>query len=114
MQSYDNKKPCEYITYLDIYNAQLYNELMSWAIYIGFKWLNHIEIYKFCLNLIEENSSIGYILKVDLEYPDKIQELHNDYLLATEMLEISHNMLPDYCSNISNEYGIVLNLYKQK
>ena len=87
---------------------------MSWAIYIGFKWLNQIEIYKFCLNLIEENSSIGYILKVDLEYPDKIQELHNDYLLATEMLEISHNMLPDYWSNISNEYGIVLNLCKQK
>ena len=87
---------------------------MSWAIYIGFKWLNQIEIYKFCLNLIEENSSVGYILKVDLEYPDKIQELHNDYLLATEMLEISHNMLPDYWSNISNEYGIVLNLCKQK
>ena len=87
---------------------------MSWAIYIRFKWLNQIEIYKFCLNLIEENSSVGYILKVDLEYPDKIQELHNDYLLATEMLEISHNMLPDYWSNISNEYGIVLNLCKQK
>ena len=33
-------------------------------------------------------------------------KFHNDYPLAPEKLEISHNMLPKYCSNIANEYEI--------
>ena len=35
--------------------------------YSGFKWLNQKEISDFCLNSISENSSIGYILEVDLK-----------------------------------------------
>ena len=34
--------------------------------------------------------------------------MHNDYPLAPEKLEISHNMLSKYCSNIVNEYGITI------
>ena len=71
--------------------------------YGGFKWLNKEEIDKFDVNSIKENSSNKYILEVDLEYPD---ELHNDYPLAPEELEISHDMLSDYCSNIANKYKI--------
>ena len=37
---------------------------------------------------IEENSPIGYILEVDLNYPSEFQELHNDYPLASEKVEI--------------------------
>ena len=33
---------------------------------------------------INDKSSIGYFLEVDLEYPDELQELHNDYSLAPE------------------------------
>ena len=37
------------------------------------------------------------ILKVDLEYPDKLHELHNDYPLAPEKLAVSSDMLSKYC-----------------
>ena len=42
------------------------------------------------MNSIGENSSDGYILQVDLEYPDEMHKLHNYYPLAPEKFEISH------------------------
>ena len=110
MKYYDDKKPGKYITHS---NA---NDLYSLAVsqylpYNGYKWLNKKEIDKFCLNWIERNyieekSSIRYILKVDLEYPDELHEWHNDYPLALQKLKINHNRLWYYYSNIANEYGI--------
>ena len=58
------------------------------------------------MNSISENNSIGYILEVDLEYHSELHDLHNDYPLAPEKLEISQNVLSKYCFNIANEYGI--------
>ena len=97
-----NKK---YITYLDA------NNLYGWAMsqYLpcsGFKWLNQKEINDFCLNSVNENSSKGYIVEVGLEYSSELHELHNDYSLAPEKLEISQNILSKYCSNIANKYEI--------
>ena len=105
MKFYDEYKENEYIMYLDA------NNLYGWAMsqylpYSGFKWLIQKETYGFNINSIEENSSIGYTLEVDLEYPDELHELHNDYPLAQEKLEISQNMLSNYCSKIANEYGV--------
>ena len=74
--------------------------------YSGFKWLSEKEINIFCLNSISENSSVGYILEVDIEYPSELHDLYNDYPLAPENLEISQDMLSKYCSDIENKYRI--------
>ena len=103
MQSYDENKPSKYIMYLDA------NSLYDWAMsqylpYSEFKWLNKKKYDKLDVNSISENNFDGYILEVDLEYPDELHEFHNHYLLAPEKLEISHNMLSNYCSNIATKY----------
>ena len=52
-----------------------------------FKWMenfDHLDV-----NSISKSSSTGYILKVDLEYAKELHELHNDYPLAPEKLEIT-------------------------
>ena len=67
-----------------------------------FKWLNQKEIDKFDENSISRSSPIGYILEVELECPYELHELHNDYPLAPEKLEISKNVLSNYCSIITN------------
>ena len=92
VQSYDNTKPSQYITYLDANN--LYGWAMSQRLaHSEFKWLNQNEFNKFDISPIGENSLIGYILEVDLEYLDESHELHHNYPLAPEKLEINDNML---------------------
>ena len=103
MKNDDPKKPSPFITYLDM------NNLSGWAMrrylsYGGFKWLKNFD--NFDVNLISKKSSIGYILEVDLKYPDKLYVLHNDYPLAPENLAISYDMLSDYSKKITNEYEI--------
>ena len=46
------------------------------------------------------------MLEIGLEYLDELHEWHNDYPLAPEKLEISHDMLSNYCNSIANKYGI--------
>ena len=62
--------------------------------------------------MIAKNSLNGYILEFDLQYPKKLYELHNDYQSTPEKLEISHDILPKYCSNIANEYDINIGVTK--
>ena len=46
------------------------------------------------------------MLEIGLEYLDELHEWHNDYPLAPEKLEISHDMLSNYRNSIANKYGI--------
>ena len=92
-KNYDSTKPSIYIPYLDMNN--LYGCGMNNCLpYQGFKWLKNV--YNFDANSISEKSPIGYILEVDLEYPDELHVLHNDYPLAREKLSIPYDMLSDY------------------
>ena len=47
-----------------------------------------------------------YSLDVDLEYPDELHELHNDYPLAPEKLTVTNDMLSKYCKRIADKYDI--------
>ena len=96
MTDYGSSKKSKYIIYIDVNN--LYGLGTSkYLPYVGFKWLTQKKFDKFNVNSISENSYDGYILEIDLHYPDELHELHNDYPLTPEKLEISDDMLPDYC-----------------
>ena len=56
--------------------------------------------------LINKKSDVGYILEVDLKYPDKLHEFHNDYPLAPEKLTVTNDMLSKYCKSIADKYEI--------
>ena len=55
---------------------------------------------------IKEKSEIGYFLEVDLEYPDELHELQNDYSLAPEKIVVTIDMLSKYCKEIADKYDI--------
>ena len=103
MKNYDPTKPSKFIEYL--HKNNLYGWGMSrYLPYGGFKWLN--KFGKFDVNSINEKSSTGYNLEVDLEYPKELHYLHNDHPLAPEKLAIPYDMLLHYCKKIADEYGL--------
>ena len=61
---------------------------------------------EFDVMLISEKNEIGYFLEVDLEYPDILHKLHNDYQLATEKHAVSSDMSSKYCKEIADEYKL--------
>ena len=109
---YDSKKPKKYITYLDMNN--LYGYAMSQYLpYANFKWVKDINKIEQKLMNIKSNSSTGYILEVDLEYPQELHDIHNDYPLAPEKINIPKEWLSDYCLKIANAHNITTGAVKK-
>ena len=54
-----------------------------------------IDQKEFDLNKYTSKSSKGSVLEVDLEYPKELRELHNDYPLAADKVEIKRETLYD-------------------
>ena len=48
------------------------------------------------MNKNTSNSSEGCALEVYLEYPKELHELHNDYSLASDKIDIKREMLSGY------------------
>ena len=82
MKDFDATKESSYIQYLDA------NNLYGWAMsekmpYKDFEWSEERDLEK-----IFEDEDVGYVLEVDLEYPEELHDLHNDYPLAPEVMKI--------------------------
>ena len=105
MKTYNEKLPSKYIMYLDANN--LYGWAMSQFLPTGnFKWLSQKQIEKTNLGKYTENSKKGLILEVDLEYPQELHDLHNDYPLGPEKMKVAKDMLSDYCKKITDKFNI--------
>ena len=59
----------------------------------SFKWVKNIDQIEEKLMKINSNSSTGYILEVDLEYPKELHDIHNDYRLEPQKINIKKRMV---------------------
>ena len=101
-EQYDSSKPSSFISYLDANN--LYGLAMCKNLpYADFKW-NFSKIdEKKILNYNDEDD-IGYILEVDLDYPENLHDLHKDYPMCPEIMTVSEDMLSDLQRDIFKQY----------
>ena len=72
----------------------------------NYKNISLIKISKrepfFIILAISDDGEIGYALKVKLEYPQHLHDLHSEYPLAPESMEISKDMLSEQQLSLSN------------
>ena len=102
MKNYDPEVESSYIMYLDANN--LYGWAMSQSLPVGdFKWLPPED---FILDNYTDDTRKGVILEVDLEYPEELHHLHNDYPLASEKILIADHMLSPYCKGLKDSENI--------
>ena len=91
MNNHDKNNESSYLEYLDANN--LYGWAMSQKLPVrNFKWIEKGDISKFNEAFIknyDENSDKGYILEVDVEYPENIRMLHSDLPFLPERMKIS-------------------------
>ena len=104
MRDYNPQEESSYLMYLDANN--LYGWAMSQPLpYRDLQWKDFEDPEEIILDNYHENSNKGIILKVDLEYPEELHDLHNDYPCAPEKIIVTNDMLSDYCRNIKNLFG---------
>ena len=113
MNDYKKDKESSYIQYLDANN--LYGMAMSEKLPIkGFKWM--IDISGIDENFVKsynKNSGKGYILKVDVEYPRELQDLHRDFPFLPEKLVVNNTKKLICNLQDKKDYVVHINVLKQ-
>ena len=104
----------ENVNILCLYMNDLYGYAMSSYLPINdFKWVKNIHKIQQKLMNLKNNSSTGYVPEVDLEYPQELHDINNDYQLASEKINIPNEWLSDYGLKIANEHNITIGSVKK-
>lgn len=74
---FDPSKPNKYLVYIDCNNLYGY-ALSGYLPYSDFTFLSEQDCQHLDVTKISDNNEIGYILEVDLIYPEYLHDLHND------------------------------------
>ena len=92
MKGFNKMDLIKFIIYLDANN--LYGFAMSMKLPThGFKWLTEEEMKNIYNNqVLEEWEKTPCILEVDLEYPEELHDLHNDYPFCPERLKCKNGV----------------------
>ena len=68
------------------------------------------EISKIDLGKYKKDGKKGLILEVDLEYPQELHDLHNNYPVGPKKVKVSNDMLSAYCKKVAEKYKISIGL----
>ena len=108
MKNHNPKVESSYLIYLDANN--LYGWAMSQSLPTGdFRWIPSEDFEDpedFILENYTNDTRKGVVLEVDLEYPEELHDLHNDYPLAPEKILITDDMLSKYCKDLKDSENI--------
>ena len=113
MKDYDKKKKSSYIQYLDANN--LYGKAMTEKLPVrGFRWMDDISrIDEDFVRGYDKNDIKGYILEVDVDYLNKLQNLLSDLPFLPERMVINNTKKLVCNLNDKKNYVVHINVLKQ-
>ena len=113
INDYKKNKESSYIQYLDANN--LYGMVMSEKLPIkGFKWMVDISgIDENFVKSYNKNSGKGYVLKVDVDYPRELQNLHCDLPFLPEKMVVNNTKKLICNLQDKKDYVVHINVLKQ-
>ena len=113
VKDYDKKKKPSYIQYLDANN--LYGKAMTEKLPVrGFRWMDDIsKIDEDFVKDYDKNNNKGYIIDVDVDYPNKLQDLHSDLPFLPERIVINNTKKLVCNLNDKKNYIVHINVLKQ-
>ena len=113
MKDYDQKKNSSYIQYLGANN--LYGKAMTEKLPVrGFKWVNDIsKMDEDFVKDYDKNGNKAYILEVDVDYPNKLQNLHSGLPFLPERMVINNTKQLVCNLNDKKNYVVHINVLKQ-
>ena len=91
LKSYDGSKSTSYIIYLDVSNLYGYSMMQ-----LPLTEIFSVNPKDFNLDNYSNDSPIDCFSEVDLDYLEKLHDLHNDYPLSSEKIEVTEGMLHKY------------------
>ena len=95
VEGYNLEKPNSHILYLDVNN--LYGWAMSQHLPVGgFQWVGDCQQLAKTIAEHPADGPEGYILEVDLEYPEDLHDAHNAYPLAPERMVVEKGWMSEY------------------
>ena len=103
--SYDASKPNSFIVYLDLNN--LYGTAMCESLpEKDFDFLLDDQIANFDVSSIADDSTSGYILEVDMDYPNHLHYVHSDFPLCPHAFAVNPNYLSPYTKSLASKLDI--------
>lgn len=104
MEQYDSKSESTYLMYLDANNLYGFS-MMQFLPIDGYQWCSDEDFTTERILNISDESPVGYIFEVDLDYPQHLHDLHKDYPFCPENRHVPHTR---------NEQKLLLTLFNKR
>ena len=113
MRDYDKNKESSYIQYLEANN--LYDKAMSEKSPVGgFRWMPDISrMDEEFVRSYDKNDIKGYILEVNVDYPNELQNLHSGFPFLAESMVINNTKKLVCNLQVKKNYVVHINVLKE-
>lgn len=112
LEDFDPNESSSFLMYFDV------NNLYGWAMIqplpiSNFEWLevdngSNVNEIKEMIENTSDDSDIGYMLEVDLIYPQHLHDLHNDYPFCCEHMKVGESQERKLILNLNDKQNYVL------